>query len=100
MYDDNGVTPNAFQKGQYEFLNCTANQQNGVLNIQLNSEVGENYLTNDRHLKLVIHQLKKKPENVSIEGRPMDFYWQSNDQTLIIPIELTGNSLLNLNIEL
>lgn len=91
MYDDDGITPNAYEKGEYEILEMTATSKRGLLNILLSSEPGKFYEALNREIELVVHQLESEPENISLQGRQLPFSWDNNNKTLTVLLPLKGN---------
>ncbi|MES2410584.1 MAG: TIM-barrel domain-containing protein [Bacteroidota bacterium] len=60
LYNDDGTTPNAFEKGQYEMLNFTSTNNGKSLVITLTTTVGKNYTTADKNVSVLIHNIKAK----------------------------------------
>ncbi|HTO35228.1 MAG TPA: TIM-barrel domain-containing protein [Flavobacterium sp.] len=67
IYNDNGTTPDAYQKGEYEILHFGSNLKNKVLTVKLSSEIGENYTETDKKLVLHLHNLQ--PKKVFVDGK-------------------------------
>ncbi len=94
MYDDDGVTPNAFEKGEYEILEFESKYKNGKLELEIESELGENYsLMESRIVKLVIHGLEKEPYKMKKKGQNpkieiVEELWNAESKTLEIWLEL------------
>lgn len=55
FYDDDGKTPDAYEKGRYEIINLKSKVKGGKLTITLDSEKGKNYSTVERTITLMIH---------------------------------------------
>ena len=60
LYNDDGTSPNAFEKGQYEILNFTSVNNGKSLVIKLSSTVGKNYTSSDKNVSVLIHNIKAK----------------------------------------
>ena len=60
LYNDDGTTPNAFEKGQYEILNFTSNNNGKSLVIKLAATAGKNYTSTDKNVAVLIHNIKAK----------------------------------------
>ncbi|WP_293871362.1 TIM-barrel domain-containing protein, partial [Flavobacterium sp.] len=60
LYNDDGFTPNAFEKGQYEMLNFTSTNKDKVLTIKLTAETGKNFQAKDKTVSVLIHNIKAK----------------------------------------
>ena len=82
LYNDNGLTPNAFEKVAFEILNFNANNNNGLLTIKLNSEIGKNYSSSDKNVNLIIHAASVK--SVSVNGKNTAF--KINTNTIESPV--------------
>jgi len=70
LYNDDGETPYAFEKGMYEILHFKSKYKKNILTIKISSEIGENY-NFSKHLT----NLKQKY-----------FRWNAELQQLIIPV--------------
>lgn len=60
LYNDDGATPNAFEKGYYEMLNFTSSNNSKTLVIKLATTSGKNYTSVDKNVSLKIHNIKAK----------------------------------------
>ena len=60
LYNDDGTTPNAFEKGQYEILNFTSANSGKSLIIKLTTTNGKNYTSTDKNVSVSIHNIKAK----------------------------------------
>ena len=60
LYNDDGATPNAFEKGQYEILNFTSANSGKSLIIKLTTTNGKNYTSTDKNVSVSIHNIKAK----------------------------------------
>ena len=62
LYNDDGATPNAFEKGQYEIINFNSNNNgnNKSLVIKINTITGKNYTSTDKDVSVLIHNIKAK----------------------------------------
>ena len=84
LYNDNGTTPNAFEKGAYELLHFDSNVNKKQLTLKLSNEVGKNFLATDKSVSLLIHNLKSKILKVTVNGKNVPF--KINKSNLEIPI--------------
>ena len=60
LYNDDGTTPNAFEKGLYEKLNFTSSNNSKTLTIKLSTEIGQKFVSTDKNVMLKIHNIKAK----------------------------------------
>ena len=73
LYNDDGTTPNAFEKGQYEILNFTSTNNNKTLLIKLASTVGKNYTSTDKDVSVLIHNIRDKVKRIFVNGQEQVF---------------------------
>ncbi|MDF1517918.1 MAG: glycoside hydrolase family 31 protein, partial [Lutibacter sp.] len=96
LYDDDGETPNAFEKGMYEILNFESEYKNNQLVIEIESKIGKNYQFSEKMINLLIHNISKKP--IKVTGNI--FTWDEKNHTLSIPVLLKNPSTKNIKIKL
>lgn len=62
LYNDDGSTPNAFEKGQYEIINFNSNTNfnNKSVVIKVNTVTGKNVTSTDKNVSVLIHNIKAK----------------------------------------
>jgi alpha-glucosidase (family GH31 glycosyl hydrolase) len=99
MYQDDGVTANAFEKGNYEMLHFNGLNKSNTLSILLTSEMGARYNSIDRKIKLIIHNSNSKPRKIKSNGKPIDFTWNQKEKLLTILIEWTKETSNNIKIQ-
>lgn len=96
LYNDDGETPNAFEKGKYEILNFESKYENNKLAIEIESKIGKNYQFSKKMINLLIYNISKRPRKVT--GN--DFTWDENNKTLLIPVLLNNPSVKKIKIKL
>ena len=96
LYNDNGETPNAFEKGLYEILNFESEYKNNRLCIEIEIELGENYQFSSKEINLLVHNISKKPKKVA----GANFTWNEMDNTLKIKVLLKKATSKNIKIKL
>lgn len=69
LYNDDGITSNAYKNGQYEMLTFEAEKERNNLEIDFEAEWGENYQPTNKTINLYIHNLIEKPKRIKIEGK-------------------------------
>ena len=99
MYSDDGKTPEAFEKGNFEILHFTGTNKNSRLTIDLQSQIGANYESIDRDIVLVIHNSIKKPKKIKQNNKAVDFTWTAASNQLNIPVKWTKESSQKINIQ-
>jgi len=95
LYNDDGETPNAFEKGKYEVLNFEGEVCRNRLRLQIATKVGENYQSSSKEIKLVVHNVQNKPKRV----KGHDFEWNKENKTLTILLSQDKNISNNLKIK-
>lgn len=88
LYNDDGKTPAAYEKGEYEILRFNSAYKPGKLSISLISETGDHYKAIDKKISHTIHNIEKQPKKVSINGKKVDFIWDKKSNTLRFAGEL------------
>lgn len=83
-YNDDGKTPNAFEKEAYEMLEFEAEVSRKWLEIDFESEIGKNYQTSEKTIELVIHNIDWTPKYVRVNGKRAGINKEGN--TLVIPV--------------
>ncbi len=69
LYNDDGKTANALEKGMFELVKLSSNFNGKSLKIKFNTERGNNYKAQEKQYKLVIHNVKKEVKKVLINGK-------------------------------
>lgn len=83
LYNDDGTTPNAFEKGLYEKLNFTSSNNGKTLTIKLSTEIGQKFVATDKNVMLKIHNIKAK--KIFINGA------EQANKTSSEPLEIVVN---------
>jgi oligosaccharide 4-alpha-D-glucosyltransferase len=60
LYNDDGTTPNAYEKGQYEIINFNSNTNGKTVVIKMATVTGKNFTTTDKNVSVLIHNIKAK----------------------------------------
>ncbi|WP_090228590.1 glycoside hydrolase family 31 protein [Lutibacter maritimus] len=84
LYNDDGETPNAFEKEMYEILHFESELKKGCLTVEIELELGENYQFSSKEIKLIVHNISKKPKKV----KGYKFTWNDEKGTLEIIISI------------
>lgn len=83
-YNDDGKTPNAFEKGMYELWEFEMEIDKKWIEIDFEAELGANYKTSQKTVKLVVHNIDWRPRIVRINGKKAGLNKIGN--TLVIPV--------------
>jgi alpha-glucosidase (family GH31 glycosyl hydrolase) len=82
LYNDDGTTANAFEKGAFEILNFNGNSNGNAVVIRLNSEIGTNFQSSDKNVALIVHNIIAK--SVTVNGKAIDY--KTNKTSIEIPV--------------
>ncbi|MCI4442031.1 MAG: DUF5110 domain-containing protein [Lentimicrobium sp.] len=96
LYNDDGTTANAFEKGAYEILNFNGNVNSKVVVIKLSSEIGKNFQSIDKNVALIVHNIKAK--SVIVNGRTIAFKTVKNN--IEIPVSWKKGTGVEIKIQL
>ncbi|MGV3695684.1 TIM-barrel domain-containing protein [Flavobacterium sp.] len=69
LYNDDGVTPEAFEKGKYEMLNFSSTNDGKTLVIKLSTTTGKNFTSADKYVGVLIHNISKKAKRIFVDGK-------------------------------
>ncbi|TCI94944.1 glycoside hydrolase family 31 protein [Tenacibaculum sp. M341] len=100
IYNDDGVTANAFEKGMYELMNFTSNSKKSKLNIVFKAEIGKKYKAGLKKINVIIHNIKQQPKKVTLRGKSIDFSWNKDSKQVSIPVKWMTNNSNTLTIKL
>lgn len=92
LYNDDGITPDAVANGMYEIVNFRGFTETGYIDLEIDTQVGENYQASDRMLKLVIYGIPDRPKNMKINGKRTPRNWDKKLKTLTIDLPLTAKT--------
>lgn len=94
MYDDDGKTPGAFQKGKFELLKFESSLDDESLKLRFISDKGNAWenASQARNIHLIIHNLDKKPKRIVIDHQKVKIskskkrkaFWNGQDNSLNI----------------
>jgi len=87
LYNDDGLTPNAFEKGEYELLKFKAEIQKKWLEIDFEAETGEKFKENTKQINLIVHSINNQPKKIKINGKRVAIKWDSSKNIVIIPLK-------------
>jgi alpha-glucosidase (family GH31 glycosyl hydrolase) len=100
LYNDDGLTKEAFEKSNYEILKFEFEQRNGSLEFEFEAEIGVNYEKEQKEIRLIIHNLGEIPKHVKINGKRRVFYLENNGKNIVIPITWNTSNKTELTIKL
>ena len=71
LYNDDGTSPDAFEKGAFEILKFNSNVRNKTIFIKLSLETGKSFVSADKNVNLIVHNLKAK--TITADGKNITF---------------------------
>ena len=69
LYNDDGVTPNAFEKEQYEAIHFSSNTSAKSLIIKIATVSGRNYTSKNKNVSVFIHNISNKAKRIFVNGQ-------------------------------
>ena len=95
-YNDNGITPKAFEKGMYESLTFKSGVDKKWLEINFEAKTGRKYKTSTKKVELVIHNMTWPPKKILVNGKKVNFKKEENQ----VRIPLRWNTKKEMKIKL
>ncbi|MFC0254529.1 TIM-barrel domain-containing protein [Massilia consociata] len=86
MYDDDGETADAYEKGKYEIVRFASKLAHGKLEVTLRTETGKAQAPLARSIALKVHNVTAKPRAVTVDGRAVRFSWNGKHNLLEVPV--------------
>ena len=86
VYNDDGITPNAFEKGKYELLHFKSEACKKSLEIAFKAEIGNQYTSQEKQINLIIHNIGKTPRYIKVNGKRKMFDLKNQGKNIVIPI--------------
>lgn len=95
LYNDDGATPNAFEKGQYEKLNFNSNNNNKTLVVKMSTVTGKNFTSADKNISVLIHNIK--PKRIFVNGQEQ--VYKTFNEPLQVNVTMTKGATQEIKIE-
>jgi oligosaccharide 4-alpha-D-glucosyltransferase len=96
LYNDDGKTPQAFEKGKYEIIRFNSFAKKQDLVIKITTQLGSQMTFSSKTVNLIVHNIAKKPKKI----KGYNFKWSSKNHTLTIRIPLDKSKPKNIKIKL
>nr|WP_321221869.1 TIM-barrel domain-containing protein [uncultured Psychroserpens sp.] len=87
LYNDNGNIVNAFANGNYEILEFEAQIKKRQIEIEMDAQIGANFNDREKSIKLVVHNITRKPKQIKVEGKKVEGNYNSKKQTINITLD-------------
>jgi oligosaccharide 4-alpha-D-glucosyltransferase len=89
LYDDDGKTKNAYEKGEYELLTFTSSYREKTLSIKIQGSIND-----QKKINLMIHGLKKFKGKLMVDGQEREYEIQKG--MITFTVDFRGKDLLML----
>jgi alpha-glucosidase (family GH31 glycosyl hydrolase) len=99
LYNDDGLTANAFEKEEYENLYFNSQTNKKQLSFYFERSAGINYKPENKQIHFVIHNIQNNPKQVKINKEKVKFIWNESGKTLAIPVSWKAKENLNIAIK-
>jgi oligosaccharide 4-alpha-D-glucosyltransferase len=86
LYDDDGLTAQAYEQGKYELLHFASTLQGRRLTLRVQSEVGQQYQRPQRAIDVSVHNVDRKPASVQVDGKAARFAWNATSRLLTVQL--------------
>ncbi|MDP2089375.1 MAG: glycoside hydrolase family 31 protein [Flavobacteriaceae bacterium] len=100
LYNDDGKTPKAFEKGQYELISFESSVDKKKLELSIHQKQGADFNSEAKLITVKLHQLNAKPKRVYIDKKRMSFEWNEQTKELTVKVSLSTNQSKPIKIKL
>ena len=100
LYNDNGSSPKAFEKGEFELFKFTSQAKKKSLIIDLKSEKGEKYTAENHVFELIVHNISKKPRKVEVADKKADYIWDAQKNSLSVKVKFNSGDETRVKVKL
>lgn len=98
LYHDDGITPEAHEKGLSEMLHFHSTLQQNILTIELSNVTGKSFESTDKKLNLVVHPHKNIIKSVRINGINTNFKIENDLVIININWSKNQNQIISLQL--
>ena len=100
LYNDDGATPDAYEKEKYELLNFSSKASKSKLKLNVLTEKGNAYQSSQKTINWMVHNISKKPKKVSLGKKKLEFTWDKESNTIhfIAKIGSEGNQSITIKL--
>lgn len=100
LYNDDGLTKDAFEKGMYEILKFEAENEKHWFEIDLEAATGSEFQTSTKQINLIIHNVSKFPKKIKIGNKSLqNGGYSSKNKTLTIPLNWNTSKEIEVKIK-
>ena len=94
LYQDDGKTSEAFEKGLYEILDFETVVKKKSIILTIDTAIGSEYKSQDKKMNLVVHNFSEKPEKIISNGKKIKFEYANN--TIVVEVALELNNKIKI----
>ncbi|RAR74083.1 glycoside hydrolase family 31 protein [Flavobacterium aciduliphilum] len=95
LYQDDGTTPNAYEKENYELLTFNSHLQGKELKINFYNQVGKKYYSINKVVNLIIHNIE--PKKIWVNGKEQ--IYKTFQNPIVIPVTWEKGTYPEIKIE-
>ncbi|MCP5061743.1 MAG: DUF5110 domain-containing protein, partial [Ignavibacteriae bacterium] len=100
FYNDDGLTKNAFEKGEYEILEFEFEKEKRCVEFEFEAETGKNYQSESKQINLIIHNIINAPKRIKTNRKKVQSIFDSTKNTLTIPVNWNTSEETEIKIKL
>ncbi|WP_397445860.1 TIM-barrel domain-containing protein [Polaribacter sp. R77954] len=98
IYNDDGRTANAFEKGKYEWLEFEVELDKKYLEIDFEAEFGKDWNPQEKEVELILHNITWHPRKIKVDGKRKRI--ATAEHQLKIPVKWNPKKELKIKISL
>lgn len=91
FFFDDGKTPNTFENGAFEIVELEAEVNKNTLEIDIETELGKNYLAKEKNFHFIIHNINKKPKSIKIKNKNSAFEYNESSKKVTFDLKYLQN---------
>ncbi|MDW5287993.1 TIM-barrel domain-containing protein [Formosa sp. PL04] len=98
LYNDDGQTVNAFEKGKFELLTFSFLNDKKGIQFAFTAEIGSSYSAQSKPINLTVHNMASEPKSIKIGRKDVSFTYDKQKHILEIPVIWETSSDLEIKI--
>lgn len=99
LYNDDGLTANAFEKGKFETLQFKSEADKKCIEFEFEATTGENASANLKSIEMVVHNINEKPKRLKIGREKQNFNWNQKNNTMSFPVKWDTETVKKITIK-
>jgi len=101
LYNDDGATADAYEKGMYEQILFTAKNSKKMLNISIAHKTGDRWSDDtSKEISLIVHNISRKPEKIRVDEQKImqnQWSWDKKQNTIEMNLTLEEQSMVTIS---